>query len=295
MEHNQGFFQGARGLNLYYQNWNPLAEVRGVLIIVHGLGSHSDSYGNIIEHFILKNYAVYAFDWRGHGRSDGQRGHINSWEEIRTDLKTFLQLVETQTPKCPKFLLGHSLGGVVVLDYVMRFCVDSSSLSGVITLAPALGEVGISPFKLTIGKILSQICPRFTLSTGLKLDTAARDEKVLAAYAQDKLRHTRGSARLSTEFISTVNWINTHAANLQIPLLIIQGGADTVTLPEGSRQFFYKVTFPDKKLLEYPEAYHEIQNDLGYEQVMADLESWLEQHLSSTAQNLENMSSEIST
>lgn len=292
MDRKEGFFQGAGGLNLYYQSWHPQAEVRGVLTIVHGLGSHSDSYGNIVEHLIPRNYAVYAFDARGHGRSDGQRGHINSWEEIRTDLKTFLKLVETQSPKCPQFLLGHSLGGVVVLDYVTRFCTYRSPLFGAIVLAPAVGEVGISPFKLTVGKILSRIWPRFTLSTGLELDTAARDEKVLAAYAQDKLRHARGSARLSTEFIATVDWVNAHAGDLQIPLLIMQGGADTVTLPQGSRQFFHLVTFPDKELLEYPEAYHEIQDDLGYEQVMADLESWLERHLSPTEESIKNFGSE---
>ncbi|KST68670.1 alpha/beta hydrolase [Mastigocoleus testarum] len=282
MKYNEGLFQGAGGVNLYYQSWHPQTEVRGVLSIVHGLGSHSSSYGNIVEHLIPRSYAIYTFDLRGHGRSDGQRGHINSWEEIRTDLKAFLQLVETQLPNLPQFILGHSMGGVVVLDYVMRFCVYRSSLFGAITLAPAVGKLGISPFKLTIGKILSRVLPRFTLSTGLKLDTGARDEKVLAAYAEDKLRHTRGSARLSTEFIDTVNWIHAHIEDLQIPLLIIQGGADTVTLPEGSRQFFQKVTFPDKELLEYPEAYHEIQDDFGYEQVMADLGSWLERHLSPT-------------
>lgn len=292
MDRKEGFFQGAGGLNLYYQSWHPQAEIRGVLIIVHGLGSHSDSYGNIVEHLIPINYAVYAFDARGHGRSPGQRGHIISWEEIRADLKAFLQLVEAQLPKCPQFLLGHSLGGVVVLDYVMRFRVYPSPLSGVITFAPAVGKVGISPFKLTIAKVLSRILPRFTLSTGLDLDTAARDEKVLAAYAQDKLRHARGSARLATEFINTVDWINAHVADLQIPLLIMQGGADTVTLPQGSRQFFQKVIFPDKELLEYPEAYHEIQDDLGYEQVMVDLESWLERHLSPTEESIKNFGRE---
>ena len=280
MEHKEGFFQGAKGLNLYYQSWYPQAEIRGVLTIVHGLGSNSSSYGNIVEHLIPKNYAIYAFDLRGNGRSPGQRGHISSWEVFRGDLQAFLHLVKTQSPKSPQFLLGHSLGGVVVLDYVMRCRVYPSPLSGVITLAPAVGKLGVSPFKLTIGKILSRILPRFTLSTGFELNTAARDEKVLAVYAQDKLRHARGSARLATEYINTVNWINAHAADLQIPLLIIQGGADTVTLPQGSRQFFQKVIFRDKELLEYPEAYHEIHDDFGYEQVMTDLEFWLEQHLS---------------
>ena len=292
MQHKEGFFQGAGGLNLYYQSWHPQGEVRGILTIVHGLGNHSDSYENISKHLIPKNYAVYAFDLRGHGRSPGQRGHIDSWELLREDLKAFLLWIETQSPKCPQFLLGHSFGGVVVLDYVMRFGTYPLTFSGVITLAPAVGKVGVPPLKLTIGKMLSRILPRFTLSTGLDFNAAARDERVLAAYTQDKLRHTRGSARLATEFIDTVNWIDANVADLQIPLLILQGGADRVTLPEGSRQFFQKVTFPDKELREYPEAYHDIQSDFGYEQVMADLEYWLEQHLSPTKEKIKHLGSE---
>lgn len=276
MKHKESFFRGAEGLKLYYQSWHPLTEPRGVVIIIHGLGNHSSLYVKIAEHLIRKNYAVYAFDLRGHGRSPGQRGHINSWKLIRTDLKNFVKLVETQLPGCPQFLIGHSFGAIVALDYVMRFSKCPSLLFGVITLAPPIGKLGISPLRLTIGKILSKILPRFTLSTGLKFDTSGSDQKVLAAYAQDKLRHNRGSAKLATEFLDTVNWINTHAAELQIPLLIIQGNTDRVALPEGSYQFIQKLTSQDKELWEYTEIGHRIQHN---EQVISDLESWLERHL----------------
>jgi len=195
-------------------------------------------------------------------------------------LRIFLQLVQTQQPKCPIFLLGHSLGSVVVLDYVLRYPQEVAALlQGVITLAPSLGEVGVPKVKLLIGQLMSRIWPRFSLNTGLDLAAGARDEKVLAVYKQDTLRHTLGTARLATEFLDTVAWVNNHATEWQLPLLILHGGADRVTLPEGSKVFYEQVIYKDKTRIEYPEAYHELQDDLNYQEVLTDLESWIEQHL----------------
>ncbi|MCF4969227.1 lysophospholipase [Nostoc sp. CMAA1605] len=227
---------------------------------------------------VYKQYAIYSLDLRGHGRSPGVRGHINSWTELREDLKAFLELIATQQPQIPLFLLGHSFGGVIVLDYVLHYPQTIAALKSVITIAPALGKVGVSKFRLLLGKLLSQIWPSFTLNTGLDVAAGSRDEKALVIYAQDTLRHTRASARLSTEYLATVNWIYHHAPEWKIPLLILHGGADRVVLPEGSETFYQLVPYPDKLRIEYPGAYHELQDDLNYLEVLTDLENWLERH-----------------
>lgn len=280
INHSESTFKGIGEVDLYYQSWKPTGKVKAVLAIVHGLGGHSSKYGNIVQHFIPKQYAVYGFDMRGHGRSPGQRGYINSWAEFREDLRIFLELIQTQHPKCPIFLLGHSLGSIVVLDYVLRYPQTAAALQGVIILAPSLGKVGVSKIKLFLGQLLSRVWPRFTLNTGLDLAAGTRDEKVLATYAQDYLRHTLGTARLATEFFDTVAWINHHTAEWQLPLLILHGGADRVALPEGGKIFYEQLTScTDKTRIEYPDAYHELQDDLNYQEVLADLESWVERHL----------------
>lgn len=277
--HKEGTLQGVGGLNLYYQSWHPEGQVRAVLAIVHGLGGHSGLFGNVVQYFVPKNYAVYGFDLRGNGRSQGQQGHINSWSEFREDLRTILQLIKTQEPGCPCFLLGHSLGAVIVFDYVLRSPTEASALQGVIALSPALGPVGVPPYKLTLGRLLSRVWPHFTLSTGIDLSAASSDPAVIATYAQDQLLHSRGSARLSTEYLNTVAWIQEHAADWRSPLLILHGGADQVALPEGGYLFFQRVTILDKERREYPGVYHEIQNDRNYQEMLTDLDNWLERHL----------------
>ncbi|MDJ0899782.1 MAG: alpha/beta hydrolase [Xenococcus sp. MO_188.B8] len=273
--HQEGQFVGAGGFNLYYQSWHPHSTTKAIVIIVHGLGVHSDIFENIVEFLIAHDYGVYGFDLRGHGRSPGQRGYINSWSEFREDLQALLQLVTQKESNLPLFLLGQSLGGTIALDYTLRF---QAQLQGLILLSPAL-KVGISPLKIKIGLILSKLLPRFALNTGIGEITSSRDPEYVKTLGQDPLRHTKGTARLATEFMQTVTWITDHPQMLQVPLLILQGGADQISLPESSRLLFEKISFADKERLEYPESYHELHNDLNYQEVLVDLGDWLEKHL----------------
>ena len=273
--HQEGQFVGAGRFNLYYQSWHPHSTTKAIVIIVHGLGVHSDIFENIVEFLVTHNYGVYGFDLRGHGRSPGQRGYINSWSEFREDLQALLQLVTQKESNLPLFLLGQSLGGTIALDYTLRF---QAQLQGLILLSPAL-KVGISPLKIKIGRILSTLLPRFALNTGIGEITSSRDPEYVKTLGQDPLRHTKGTARLATEFMQTVTWITDHPQMLQVPLLILQGGADQISLPESSRLLFEKISFADKERLEYPESYHELHNDLNYQEVLVDLGDWLEKHL----------------
>lgn len=271
---HEGQFIGADGLKLYYQSWHPRSTTKAIVIMVHGLGVHSGIFANIVEFLINHNYGVYGFDLRGHGRSPGQRGYINSWSEFREDLKALLQLVSQKESPLPIFLLGQSLGGTIALDYALRF---GEQLQGLILFSPAL-RVGLSSLKIRIGRILSKLLPRFSLDTGIRLITSSRDTELLKALAEDPLRHTKGTARLSTEFLQTVTWIEAHTDMLQIPLLILHGGADQIALPESSQQLFEKITFADKERRLYPESYHVLHNDLNYQEVLTDLVSWLGKH-----------------
>lgn len=280
MKHNEGTFEGFGGLNLYYQSWHPDAPTQAVVVMVHGLGAHSGLFEFAVQHLVPQGYEVYAFDLRGHGQSPGKRGHILTWAEFREDLHAFLQQIRQQRPGCPCFLWGHSLGGTIVLDYGLRLPDD---LQGLIVTAPALGRVRISPLKLTVGRLLSQVVPDFSLKLGIRNELGSRDPAIVSTYVQDPLRHEFGSARLATEFFSTVNWIYQHTLDLRVPLLLLHGGADQVTLPEGSRAFFQQVMYTDKEYHEYPNCYHDLYIDIDYRTVFDDLENWLKHHLKGAA------------
>jgi acylglycerol lipase len=272
MQHREEKFAGAGSLELYYQAWIPESP-RAALVIVHGFGEHSGRYPNLVKQLVPRGYALYGFDHRGHGRSPGRRGHINAWSEYRDDVRAFLQVARQQQPRLPVFLFGHSLGGLIVLEYVCR---GSDGLAGVVASGPALTPARLSPFVAVIVKVLSRVAPNKPIKTGLDASAISRDPAVVEAYRQDGLVHGYGTPRLGIELSAAQAWTNAHARELALPFLLILGGADRLIPPDRSRQFFGDVMFGDKELKEYPGAYHEPHNDIIADRVVADLGQWLD-------------------
>jgi alpha-beta hydrolase superfamily lysophospholipase len=274
-EPREGTFAGHGQLQLFYRCWRP-PRPRALLVNLHGLGDHSGLYPSLADHFPPRGIALYAYDMRGNGRSPGQRAYVRSWEEYRGDLHAFLQQVREWEPGLPAFVLGNSLGGLVVLEYALQ---HPQGLAGVIAAAPPLGKVGVPPLLMALGRLLSRAVPRFSLQVGMDLAGLARDPVVVEAVLADPLFHRRGTARLSTEVVKTIAWVQTRAANLSVPLLLLHGSDDRMVPPDGSREFFAKVRYPDRQFREYPGAYHGLFADLGSELVLSDLERWLESHV----------------
>ncbi len=276
----EGRFPASGGLELFWVRWRLAGDadrrMSGTVVLVHGLGEHCDAYPRVLARLLPAGFAVYAFDLRGHGRSPGKRGHIVRWNEYRQDLRAFVRFVQDRIAGRPLFLLGHSLGGVIVLDYAVDY---PEGLRGVVAISPALGEVGISPAKRALARLLSRMWPTFSMPTGLEATALSREPEVVAAYQQDPLVHDRGTARLGAELMTTVKEIHAHASELRVPLLIQHGDADRIARIDGSRNFVDAAGVSDKELRIYSGAYHQLHNDLCADQVIGDLLQWLEAHL----------------
>lgn len=279
MKHTEGFFQGFGGSQLYYQHWFPDEPPVGILALVHGLGGHSKLFSNGVRCLLPQGYGIYALDLRGHGRSPGQRGHIQHWSELREDLHAFLEFIQAQESAERCFLWGHSLGGTISLDYALHY---PTHLQGLILSAPALGQVAVPYWKIMVGQALSQVWPRFNLKVGLEHSASSRDAVTLANLETDPLRHEYGTARLAAEFFRTVRWIKHNCDRLRVPLLLLQGGADRVTPPQSSQTLFAQVQSKDKTYRRYPDSYHDLYADLDYMEVISDLADWLHQHAAIT-------------
>ena len=239
---------GAGGLSLFRQTWRPAGPPRAILINVHGLGDHSGLYPALVEHFTARGIAVYAPDVRGNGRSAGQRGYVERWEEYREDLERFVALVRQEEPGRPIFLLGNSLGGLIVLDYALH---RPEGIRGVIAASPPLGRLGVPAPLLALGRVLSRVWPRFSVRTGMDLSGLARDPVVVETVLADPLFHRVGTARLSTEVVAAIARVQAAAPRFPLPLLVLHGSADRMVPPDGSRAFVARVGHPDRELREY--------------------------------------------
>jgi alpha-beta hydrolase superfamily lysophospholipase len=269
-------FAGAGGVSLFRQVWRPVGPARAVLINIHGLGDHSGLYPTLVEHFQERGMAVHAMDLRGNGRSGGQRAYIEHWEEYREDLRRLVGLVRADEPDRPVFLLGNSLGGLIVLDYALH---HHEGLQGVIAASPPLGRLGVPAPLLALGRVLSRVWPRFSIRTGMDLTGLARDPVVAQTVLADPLFHRVGTARLSTEVVAAIARVQAAAPQFPLPLLVLHGSADRMVPPEGSREFVARVGHPDRELREYAGAFHVLFADLDHDRVLTDVERWIEARL----------------
>jgi alpha-beta hydrolase superfamily lysophospholipase len=272
----EGWFTGAGGLSLFRRTWRPPGPRRAVLVNVHGLGDHSGLYPTLVQFFTARGVAVYAYDVRGNGRSPGQRAYVERWDQYLDDLARFIELVRKEEPDTPVFLLGNSLGGLIVLDYALRQC---DGIRGVIAASPPLGRLAVPAPLMALGRVLSRVWPRFSIRTGMDLSGLARDPAVTATVLADPLFHRVGTARLSTEVTAAIARVRAGAPRFSLPLLVLHGSADRIVPPDGSRDFIARVRFHDRELREYAGAYHVLFADLDHERVLADVERWIAAHL----------------
>lgn len=274
MQHREGTFQGTRGMELYYQTWHPSNPPRAIVVGVHGHGDHSGGLHNIIQHLVPRGYAWYGLDLRGHGRSLGLRGHVQSWADFRDDLKSFLSWVRDHEPEVPVFLLGHSLGGLISLEYSMR---RPEVLSGVIAISPPLSFSRFSSAMVMILRVLSLIKPDFKTKQQPDYAKLTRDAEVTRSLALDPLRHEQMTAGLWREILKAQNWVKKHPHELQVPLLMLQGLCDPITPAEGTRQFFYSVPYANKEYHEYEQTLHRPFDDVNRAVVLGHLSTWLDE------------------
>jgi len=273
MQHHESHISGNDNLQLYYQSWTPEQSRRGNVLVVHGHGDHSGRYRNVVNQLVPAGYAVHAYDLRGHGHSEGERGFLMAWEEFRLDMDAVVNHVRGESVGKPLFFYGHSLGGLIALDYLLHF---PDAAHGLVTSAPLVGTPGISPVIIAVARILSRIAPRTMLHTSTDAGGISRDPTVVQAYINDPLVHDWGSARFGGETLSRGKWVQEHVPELNLPVLVLQGGDDRIALPVNSHRLFNSAGSDDKTYREYPEGYHEPHNDLDYEMVLGEVVAWID-------------------
>lgn len=259
------YFETTGGLRLFEQRWAPAGPARAVFAIVHGYAEHSGRYEWTAARLTARGYAVEAVDLRGHGRSDGERVYVNSFEEYHDDVERFLDRVRGRHPGLPLYLFGHSMGGGIVTSFVIarKPAVAGVVLSGSALLSPRPAPPPSAP--------PAKPAP-------LPASAISRDPAVVAAYENDPLVY-RGAPRTdrATAWDGAFRLVQEGMESITAPILIMHGTADLLTPAEGSRRLHERVSSADKTLKLYEGLYHEILNEPEKEQVVAYLLAWLDQ------------------
>ncbi|MBV7434931.1 lysophospholipase [Cardiobacteriaceae bacterium TAE3-ERU3] len=248
----------------------PLGDVQGVIMLVHGLGEHSKRYNELVSWLVLHEYAVLGYDQYGHGRSPGKRGVLTHEMQLLEDLGTMVSQVKERFKDVPLYLLGHSMGGLLVLDCALT---HSDEISGVIALSPALKvSSGIKGLFLPI---MLKVVPDLALNNGLPISGVSRNSEVIAAYKQDELVHEKITPRLAQYILFAGERVRSRAKSWQVPTLLLYAGDDQLVNPQGSTEFVQAA--PQKVVTAqcFEDAYHELHHEPDTTAFYQALEHWL--------------------
>lgn len=263
---------GAGNVPIWY--WAQARDGAGTsCLIVHGVGEHSGRYTHVAEALGNSGVTVWALDYRGHGRSGGRRGHCRAVGELMDDVGRVLGQMRAECPSVPIVLLGHSLGGLVVLRYALD---HAQELAAVVASSPAL-ELALSPSypKLLLARVFGKLWPRLTVRNDIDPTWLSHDPAVVTAYRTDPLVHHVISIGGYLAIRQAMAHVRARAADLSVPCLILQAGEDRLVSAPATRQFAAQVRSPGSAYREYPGYYHELFNEVGREQVLSDLCAWL--------------------
>lgn len=238
MEENQTAFSltAGDGIEIYGSKWMPKSTPCALVLAIHGHGEHIGRFKPMAEYFIQNSIGFMGIDLRGHGRSGGKRGHTPNYELLLDDVGLFIDKASREYPELPLFLYGHSMGGNIVTNYVLR-C-DPSQLSGAIFSSPWY-KLAFEPpaFKVALGKLMNGIFPAFTQSSELDTNALCSDPAKVKAYEEDPLVHDKISAGLFFTVYSAGLWALENANKLRLPALLTHGDQDALTSADASLEF----------------------------------------------------------
>jgi len=261
------------GLRLFIRR-HELANPKAEVLITHGFGEHSGRYEALTEHLVKRNYAVTAYDHRGHGLSDGLPGHVESFAEYDADLTKLIDSVRSRGHSNLVFVIGHSMGGLVALRQV---ALKSGTISGLIVSAPLIEiAVPVPAHKMMIARVGARMAPRMRLDNEIDPASLSRDPEVGRAYATDPLVNRKVSAKWFAEANRAMGEVVEWAPRVTTPVLVMHGTDDRLASVNATQRIFDRLISPDKELVIYPGFYHELFNEPEKQTVFERVSEWLD-------------------
>lgn len=270
------YLQNKQGLWLYWHAWTGVANPKGAVFLASGLGEHTVRYQMLSARFNAEGYYCFSLDHQGHGASEGDRAHVERFQDYVDDYLQFVKHMHQLYPelaRLPKFLLGHSMGGLIAVHVRNQSDHHGLHWAGTVLSAPALraDPKVATPLKVFLARLLSNVLPKLALDP-LNSEHVSQSRQVVELYATDPLVYHGGiRARWGNEVLNAMAQVQRDFHKVTWPFLLLHGGDDRITAFEGSAYFFENAPSHDKLLKKYQGLYHEVFNEPGRHDVIQDV------------------------
>ncbi len=275
-EIEERYYHSKDGSKIFYRSAipeNPIASV----VILHGYAEHSGRYLHVMEYFAGKDFAVFAPDERGHGRTAKTLGDIESFRLVLEDVDILVTQASEKFPTRPVFMLGHSMGGLLAVLYAEKY---EDRLKGLVLSGAALVlPDNVSSFVKKMAGLLAKIAPRLQVQ---KFDSSgiSRDPEVVRKKDEDPLYYKgKTMARTGNEMLRGIESAIAGLSSISVPILVLHGGADPIISPEASKMIYENVSSEDKTIKLFEGLYHEIMNEPEKDEVLDFISDWIEKHI----------------
>ena len=258
----------ADGTDLLVRHWPAAGQPWASVLLVHGIGEHSGRYEHFGDQLAAAGLDVHAYDHRGAGGSGGRRGHVDRWSQQHDDLEARLRSVRASAAGRPVVLYGHSLGGLIVLGYLLtvRPKPDLAIVS-----APAL-DANLPSWKKALAPILGRLAPTLAVPNGIDGSTLSRDPSVAAKVAGDPLAAKASTARFGAEAMAEQARVRRDHGGLTVPTLVLHGLDDRLVPPKASEIL---ATLPNVDRRTYPGLRHELHNEPEGPAIIDEMIGWI--------------------
>ncbi len=263
--------------HLFARHWPVVDRPKAAVGIVHGFGEHAGRYAHVAAFLNQHGYAVTAYDLPGHGQTQGKRGHVDRYDTLLDSVQTLLNFTRTEYPDLPVFLFGHSMGGNILANFLIR---RQPPIKGVVVQGAWLKvPYALPKLEIWLAKTMRNILPSIQVSSKLDVTAVSRDPAVVAAYKADTLNHGVITPGWFFGAYEAQRYAIDHAADIRVPTLIMHGAADKIAGLDGSRALYEN---GNKALLTFKAwdgLYHELHNEPEQQTVLAYMTSWLDSQL----------------
>ena len=260
------------GIEIYAKEWRPEGELRAVICLVHGLGEHCNRYDHMAKYYGEHGIALIGYDRRGHGKSGGKRGHTISYDAFLDEIEHLTKLADTNFNGLPKLLYGHSMGGNLVLNFLLR---RSQDFEMAVVSGPWIKlAFEPRPFMIFLGKISRKIAPGLTQPSGLDTKHISTDPVEVKKYEEDPLIHDKITSETGMSMMDSCDWLLNSPVNFDLPVLFMHGSEDQIISPEGTKEVHSKAK-GDVELKIWPGLFHEIHNEVNRQDVFNYTLNWI--------------------